>query len=129
MGGLRKSSNVLSNLGSLSIITGRITVASDVWTLSRNDDTCTLTDIGAADVSIEYGEAFITAPTVIVTTLKGTHEAAVTKHVSIEANSVSSTEFRFHSFDDIGAGTANVTSPDPDNGDGCEFIVVGERAH
>ena len=119
----------MNNLSSLHIIAGRITVTSNTWTLTSNDPTLTLSDLGAGNVSIEYGKNFIATPRVIASTLKGTHEATVTKHVTIESNSTSSTEFRFHSFDDTGAGTSDITQVDPDNGDGCDFIVVGERAH
>lgn len=126
MSGLGTSSKVLRNLGNLYIITGTITVTTNVWTLTSNDGNLALTDIGAGNVSVTY-DAFLTAPTVLVSPLKATHEAAVIKPVLVESVSTTVAEFVCHSIDDTGAGTTDITTADPDNGDGFTFAIIGVR--
>jgi len=129
MSGLRQSSKVLNNLGSLHIIFGRIRVTTNVWSLSVNDPTTTLTDIGPGNVSLNFGENFIGVPRIAATISKATHEAAVVKDVLVESSTVSACEFVHHSLDDTGAGETDSVTVDPDDGDGWNFIVIGERLH
>ncbi len=127
MSGLRQSSKVLNNLGSLHIVTGTITVNSGTWTLVTNDATCTLTDIGAGNVRVNFGENFLAAPTVVATILKATHEAAVVKDVLVESSTVALAEFVHHSLDDTGAGETDIATVDPDADDGWTFVAIGHR--
>ncbi len=127
MSGLRQSSKVLNNLGSLHIVTGTITVNSGTWALTTNDATCTLTDIGAGNVSVTFGENFLAAPTVVASFLKATHEAAVVKDVLVELVNVSTAEFVVHSLDDSGAGETDIATVDPDDDDGFMFVAIGHR--
>ena len=127
MSGLRQSPRVLNNLGSLHIVTGTITVNSDVWTLVTNDATCTLTDIGPGNARADFGEAFTTAPRVNATILKATNENQVMKNVLIESISAGAVEFVHHSFDDTGAGETDITTVDPDDDDGWMSVAIGRR--
>ena len=120
-------SSVLADLGNLHIVTGTITVTTDVWTLTSNDGSASLNDLGAGNVSVTFGQAFLSAPAVVVATLKATHEAAVTKDVVVESVSTTTVEFVNHSIDDSGAGATDLTTVDPDNGDGWMFIAIGLR--
>lgn len=117
-------SGALDNLGQLHIITGRITVTTNTWTLTCNDSTTTLTDIGAGNVSLTFGQEFLSVPAVVATPLKATHEATVFYDVVVEAASATGCEFVNH-HDTAGTNT----TADPDDGDGWMFIVVGLRSN
>ena len=127
MSGLRASSKVLNNLGNLHIVTGTITVNSGTWALTTNDSTCTLTDIGAGNVRVNFGENFVSAPSVTATILKATSEAQVIKNVIVENTTTALSEFVHHSFDDSGAGATDITTVDPDDDDGFMFVAIGVR--
>jgi len=127
MSGLRQSSKVLNNFGSLHIVTGTVTVNSDAWTLVTNDATATLVDIGAGNISVDFGENFLAAPAVAVGILKATNEATVVKSVIIEQSTTALVEFRCHSLDDSGAGETDITAVDPDDDDGFMFVAIGHR--
>jgi hypothetical protein len=120
-------SSVRQDLGQLHIVTGKITVNSNTWTLSSNDGSASLNDIGAGNVSVTFGQAFLSAPAVVVSNLKATHEAAVYKSVTVESVTTTTAEFVCHSIDDSGAGATDVTTVDPDDDDGFHFIAVGLR--
>jgi len=122
MSGLRQTASVGDNLGQLHIITGLITVTSDTWTLASNDPTCTLTDIGAGNVSITY-EAFLSVPACSTGIVKTTNEDTVFYNVLMEGvPTTTSIEFRCH-HDTAGTNTM----ADPDDGDGWNFQVIGLR--
>ena len=115
-------SRVLDDLGNLHIVTGRITVTSNSWTLASNDGSASLTDIGAGNVSVTFGQAFLSAPRVVCQTLKGTHEADVFYDCVVETTSTTGFEIVFH-HDTAGTNT----TADPDDGNGCDFIAIGVR--
>jgi hypothetical protein len=116
------ASGVLANLGQLHIVTGRITVTTNTWTLTDNDGSATLTDVGAGNVTVNFVDAFTSAPAVVCQPLKATHEATVFYDVVVETCTTTACEFVFH-HDTAGTNT----TADPDDGDGWMFIAIGLR--
>jgi hypothetical protein len=114
-------------LGQLHIVTGKVTVSSAVWTMTSNDGSATLSDLGAGNVRVNFVDPFLTAPTVVASVLKGTHEAAVVKSVMVESVTTTTAEFVCHSIDDTGTGATDLTTADPDTDDGFHFIAIGLR--
>lgn len=129
MSSLRTTSSVGDNLGNLHIVTGVITAnASNVWQVaSSNDDTVTVADTGTGNATVTFGQAFTSAPVVVANVVKATHSAQIVQTVTIEAVTTTTAEFRYHSVDDTGAGTTDVTSPDPAENDGFHFVAIGLR--
>ncbi len=115
-------SSLLDQQGQMHIITGKITVNSDTWTLTTNDGSATLTDNGAGDVTVNFVEPFLSAPACTATPIKATHEATVFYNVKIEQLTTALVQFHFH-HDTAGTNT----TADPDDDDGWSFIVVGLR--
>ena len=119
-------SSALDQLGQLHIVTGRITYSSGVPSLSSNDASASVADTGTGNCTVTFGEAFLSAPQVVASYLKATHDAADQDTVTIEQATTTTVEFRTLLTNDAGAAS-NVTSPDPADGDGIMFIAVGLR--
>ena len=83
MGGLRQSSKLLNNLGTLHIITGRVDGGGTPALDNCNDPTVTVADTGTGNFTLTY-EAFTTAPQVFCQLLKATHSATVKNFVMVE---------------------------------------------
>ena len=114
-------SSLLSEMGQLHIVRGTITVNSGTWTLSDNDGSSTLTDLGLGNVRVDFGDAFLSAPTVVATALKATAEAAEAHYVYVEAVTTTTCEFKFYHL------PATPDEQDPDDDDGWMFIAIGLR--
>jgi hypothetical protein len=119
-------SALLEDLGQLHIVTGLVTVTTNVWTLTSNDGSLTLTDNGAGDITLNFVEAFLSAPTVVATAVKASPEATVTHYVIVQSVTTTAVTFQFHHIQDT-ASTTGVSAADPDNGNGWYFIAIGKR--
>lgn len=121
------SSSALSNLGNLHIVTGRVTYTTGVPALSSNDGSATIADTGTGNATVTFGTPFLSAPRVFAQYVKATHSAAQIHTVTVEQVTTTVAEFRVLLADDTGAGTTDVTSPDPADADGFDFIAIGLR--
>jgi hypothetical protein len=132
MSSLSTSSSVLHNLNELHIVQGRITYSSGVPSVTSNDGSLTVTDTGAGDVRITYA-AFLTAPQVIASPLKGTHSATTHNAVSVETVSTTTCDFRWmeatgtatHPAMLSGSGTLDFASAADGVGETLQITVTG----
>lgn len=83
-------SSVLSDLGNLHVVTGKITGGD---TLASNDGSATLTDNGTGDWTVNFGQAFLSAPIVTATCVVATVAATDINEVTVE--SVTATDVTF----------------------------------
>jgi len=127
MGGLAQTSKVNSNLGNLKIITGLITVDTNVWTLLDDNDACTLTDIGPGNVSVEFNTPFISAPVAVTAFFNATHQISIAWRIDIEAISTTSVEFRVHQItaSDPPDGICDISQADQGQNDGWRYMIIG----
>jgi hypothetical protein len=110
----------------LHIVYGRILYTTGVPALTSNDGSASVADTGSGNCTVTFGQAFLSAPQVIASPLKATHDAADQDSVTVEQATTTTAEFRFLLTNDAGAAS-NVTSPDPADGDGLMFIAIGLR--
>ncbi len=95
MSGLRQTSSVLANLGTLHIVTGRITYSTGTPSLTSNDPTATVADTGTGNATVTFGQAFSAAPQIFVEALKATHSATTHNTVICEQATTTTAEFRW----------------------------------
>jgi len=110
-------SSVLQSLGQLHVVHGSITGGD---TLASNDGSLTLTDTGTGDWTVNFGQAFLSAPTVVVTPVVATvaatlvYEATVASVTATDANIITRTYLQNGTV----AAAADVN---------VNFVVVGLR--
>jgi len=116
------SSAVLTNLGTLHVVSGRITYTTGVPALVCDDESATLADTNTGIATLTFGDAFMSAPAVVATYRKGTEVATTNNSVVVDSVSTTVVVFRFK----IDSAGTNSTA-DPADTDGCQFIAVGKR--
>ena len=84
-------SSVLSDLGNLHAVVGTVTADGTDYTMTSNDGSASLADNGTGDVTVTFGQPFLSAPGVTATainTFAATVGAAVVSVVASATNSV-----------------------------------------
>jgi len=112
------SSKLLSRLGQLHIVTG--SVSADLDTLTCNDGSATITNNGAGDCTVTFGDVFLSTP-IVVTAPVGTGAATLgAPYAAVAASATNSVQFSI--------GLTGDTDTVPSVVDGAfGFVAIGLR--
>lgn len=83
------------NVGQLHIVYGRVTYSSGTPTLTSNDGSASVADTGTGNAIVTFGQAFLSAPQIMCSALKGTHSATTQNSVTCEQATTTTAEFRW----------------------------------